>query len=408
MRCLVCNSDDLHPVLDLGRQPLANYLLERPDDPFGSYPLGLMCCADCSHGQLSHFASPEDLFRHYLYASGTSGSLGKYFDWFCDETVRMFPAGSDILEIACNDGSLLARLQSGGFNLLGVDPASNLTVEARARGLEVIDEFWPCPDALGGRKFDLIVGMNVAAHNPDPYAFMTGVAAALKANGVCVIQTSQANMLANGEFDTIYHEHFSFFTPNSMAVLARRAGLELRAIELVDVHGVSFAFVLAKPDCRRDVSTYLTTPPYGLRRLPLPAGNSCPVSQYEAFGKAARERMARVSEICAGHRAAGRDICFVGAAAKAITFLHAAGIKPDYVYDEAPLKIGRYIPGVGAPILPLTEVVAARDPLIVMAAWNFREELTAKVRRLTPGARPRFLVYFPQVEEYQFEAGEQQ
>lgn len=406
MRCLACNDPSTRLVLDLGRQPLANHLLETPDAPFGTYPLGLECCPACGHGQLSHFASPEELFRHYLYASGTSGSLGRYFDWFADETARAFAPGSDILEIACNDGSLLARFKPHGFKLLGVDPASNLAQQSRAKGLEVIDEFWPCPQATAGRKFDLIVGMNVAAHTPDPFGFMVGVADALKDDGLCVIQTSQARMLINGEFDTIYHEHYSFYTPRSMATLAARAGLELRAVSMVDVHGTSFAFMLAKPGCRRDVSGFLASAPFCLEHGVLPqlgpmaSAVTGSAEQYDGFGVAARERMARVREICQAHEAQGREICFVGAAAKAITFLHAAGLRPSHFFDEAPLKIGRYIPTAASPIRALTDIVSVRDPLVVVSAWNFRQELTAKVRALRPDTPPRFLVYFPEVEEY--------
>lgn len=404
MHCLACNNSGLRAVLDLGQQPLANHLLENKDDPFAVHPLGLMCCPRCGHGQLSHFVSPEELFRHYFYASGTSGSLGAYFEWFCAEAAKVFAPGSDILEIACNDGSLLARFKPYGFNLTGVDPAGNLVGVARARGLEVIGDFWPCPDAIGSRKFDLIVGMNVLAHTPDPCAFLAGVGKALKDDGLCVIQTSQANMLVNGEFDTVYHEHFSFFTPGSMATLAARAGLVLRAVNRVDIHGVSFAFVLSRPGCRRDVSGFLAAGPYGVEHGlvpgPLDGRITGSLEQYDEFGRTARERMAKVVDLVGKHRAAGRKICFVGAAAKATTFLHAAKIKPDRVYDEAPLKIGRYIPGLGLPIEPLAGIAAIGEPLIVISAWNFRKELAFKVKGILPGKSCPFLVYFPEVEEF--------
>ncbi|MDQ2764392.1 MAG: hypothetical protein M3Y22_13220, partial [Pseudomonadota bacterium] len=183
--------------------------------------------------------------------------------------------------------------------------------------------------------------------------------------------------------------------------LRARAGLELRSVSLVDVHGTSFAFVLAKPDADRDISGFLTSAPYG---VPCPASAddaTGSADQYNRFGEAADARMARVREILAVHRAAGRAICFVGAAAKAITFLHTAGIKPDHVFDEAPLKVGRYIPVIDLPIQPLADIVAIERPLIVIAAWNFRSELTAKIKRLMAENDLRFLVYFPEVEEYQ-------
>lgn len=404
MRCLACNTDSVASVLDLGLQPLANCLLKRREDLFSSYPLGLVCCPACGHGQLSHFVSAKELFDHYLYASGGCDSLREYFSWFAAEVGRLLSPGADVLEIACNDGTLLGELKPFGYNLLGVDPAANLVEIARSRGFDVIGDFWPCFQAINGRQFDLIVGMNVLAHTPDPHAFLLGVRSALKPDGICLIQTSQARMLLNGEFDTIYHEHFSFFTPRSMATLAARAGLELRAVKLVQVHGTSFAFILTRTECQRDVTDFLASGPYGVQPPSVAAGIIDQITgsgeQYQGFGAAAQARMARVKEACAAHRGSGHPICFVGAAAKAITFLHAAGIRPDHVYDEAPLKIGRYIPGIDVCIEALADIALVNTPLIVISAWNFRDILTAKLKSLLGSRNSEFLVYFPEVEQY--------
>ena len=406
LHCLACGGTNLAMALDLGAQPPANFLLERPEDAYPIYPLGLTWCRDCGHGQLPFLVAPEELFRHYLYASGTSGTLGRFFDWFRDETARVFPKGARLLEIACNDGSLLGRLAAAGFATLGVDPAENLVAEARRDGLDVLAEFWPCPEALGDRAFDLIIGMNVLAHNPAPFEFLCGVREALSRDGICVIQTSQANMLVNGEFDTIYHEHYSFFTPRSMAALTRRAGLEIRAVKLVDVHGTSFAFLLAKPGGGRDIEGYLSSPPFAVAAGDAHGSIVSRVTgsdtQYQTFAETARARMETVRRIIARHRAAGRRICAVGAAAKALVFLHAAGLRPDYVYDEAPLKIGRFIPAMGVPILALDRIAGLDEPaLIVISAWNYRNELARKVRDRRPGRNDTFLVYFPEVEEFE-------
>lgn len=405
MPCLACDANSLATAIDLGRQPLANYLLKQPGEAYPVYPLGMSFCRDCGHGQLSYFVSPEELFVHYLYASGTSGSLGRYFDWFCDHTAAEFNAAeAEVLEVACNDGSLLARLAERGFKVLGVDPATNLAEEGRRRGLDILCEFWPCPDAVGDRKFDLVVGMNVLAHTPTPFAFLKGVERVLKDDGLCVIQTSQANMLVNGEFDTIYHEHFSFFTPHSMRMLASRAGLELRAVNLADIHGTSFIFVLAKPACRRDAASFLASGTYALEHSvsmgPIASRITGSAEQYGLFSQAAHARMAKVREIVAEHRDRGGEICFVGAAAKAITFMHAAGIRPDHVYDEAPLKIGCIVPGIDRVIEPLTAITETKDPLVVISAWNFRDELCRKVKNIVGRDEMSFVVYFPEVEAF--------
>ncbi len=402
MRCLACDGTRLSTGIDLGQQPLANHLLGRPDEAYRTYPLCMNYCQDCGHGQLSYFASPEELFAHYLYASGTSASLGSYFDWFSEQVAATFdPAETDILEVACNDGSLLARLAARGFRVLGVDPAVNLAEEGRRLGLNILAEFWPCPKGVGERKFDLIIGMNVLAHTPTPFDFLKGVEQALKDDGICLIQTSQANMLVNGEFDTIYHEHFSFFTPNSMRMLAARAGLQVRAVNLVDIHGTSFAFVLSKPGCRRDIGAFLASGDYVVEHSqdtgPVAGQITGSAEQYGIFKDVANARIDKVRQIVAAHRRRGGDICFVGAAAKAITFMHAAGIQPDHVYDEAPLKIGRRIPGIDRVIEPLAAIAETRNPLVVLSAWNFKEELSRKVKIIMGNDDLQFLVYFPEV-----------
>lgn len=403
--CLACGGADLRVALNLARQPPANLLLSDANQDYPSFPLALNYCANCGHGQQAYFAAPGNLFNHYLYASGTSGTLAAYFDWFSEEVSRLSNQPLDILEIACNDGSLLRRLAKAGHTTLGVDPAANLAADARRSGLEVITDFWPCPNALKGRRFDLVVAMNVLAHTPDPVGFLRGVADVLAQDGLCIVQTSQAGMLVNGEFDTIYHEHYSFFTPNSMGVLVNRAGLEIKAVRLVAIHGTSFTFVLGKTGGSRNLDRFLASGRFAVavgsgEERAADAVTGSP-SQYIAFAASATDRMKRVREIVAHRRAEGRKICLVGAAAKAMTFLHAAPLDADAVFDEAPLKIGRFIPGTGLPIQAMERIADIAEPILaILSAWNFRDELTRKVRQRLPDRDISFLVYFPDVVEF--------
>src|SRR5262249_43720126 len=158
--------------------------------------------------QLGYFVDPERLFSHYVYASGTSRTLGEYFAWFADQVVNLVGTGAKILEIGCNDGSLMLRLAERGLRVRGVDPARNLVAHAHANGLDVVCDLWPT-NTLGDTRFDLVVAQNVLAHNSNPLAFLKKIGEALSDRGICVVQTSQAAMLSNGEFDTIYHEHCS-------------------------------------------------------------------------------------------------------------------------------------------------------------------------------------------------------
>lgn len=404
--CLACGSQDLAEALDLGKQALANNLEDHVNLNPTTHELRLNYCAHCGHAQQACFVPPEKLFLHYLYASGTSKTLENYFLWFSGECKKIKPAGAKVLEIASNDGSLMVFLRAAGFAVIGVDPAKNLAHIASERGLTTICDFWPTPQLAPDKKFDLIIGQNVLAHTPDPLHFLSTVAATLEDDGVCVLQTSQARMLENGEFDTIYHEHYSFFSIDSMAQLAQRAGLRLRAIRRVAIHGDSFVFVLGKPgekwaDEGRSVD-WFTTAPFHIDTPDWSSQTSeqAHAAAFRTFRTRATQRMNRVTDILAQHKMRGRQICFVGAAAKAVVFMNAAQIEPDIIFDEATLKIGKFIPGFRTPIRSLEEIASLTQAcLFVISAWNFRLEIEAKIRALLTFDDAVFLHYFPDILE---------
>jgi 2-polyprenyl-3-methyl-5-hydroxy-6-metoxy-1,4-benzoquinol methylase len=366
-------------------------------------PLGLTACADCSHGQLTHFVDPTLLFGEYLYKSGTSQTLRDFFEWFY-AAVRPLTADARVLEIASNDGSLLRHFAEAGFTAIGVEPALNVAEEATASGLNVIRDFFPTT-ALAGEQFDLVLGLNVVAHNPAPLDFLRGVARSLGPTGVAVLQTSQAQMVPRAEFDTIYHEHYSFFTPRSMEALARRAELELVKTSLTDVHGTSFVWVLAKPGSRPRALAALDEGRFAVRSSVLAdlvtfLSGRDPMSLYSEFAQAARRRLAATASEIEQRRAEGFEIVLVGAAAKAITFARAGGIRPDRVLDEAPDKIGRWVPGLDVRIERLAAAgTSSNRALFVLSAWNFADELARKVRSTQAGPAD-FLVYFPELRRF--------
>lgn len=403
--CIVCGSD-VTPLLDLDVQPPANLLLAHSGDAYEAFPLGFANCPACTHGQLTHFVDPAKLFKHYLYASGTSGTLKAYFEWFSDTLRRASRPGARVLDIASNDGSLLGILESRGFEAIGVDPAENLNQVAIAAGRKVITGFFPAarPEGL----FDIIVAMNVAAHTPDPSTFMKGVRECLAPGGVAIIQTSQALMIANGEFDTVYHEHYSFYTVASMARLAEKSGLRVEASRLTSVHGTSLLSFLRRADddampfafeesAPFSVSWPSPTPPFLSPEL---EGSEAAVA-YAQFAEGAKIAMRTAADAVARHRASGRRVALVGVAAKALTFIRAAGIEPDFYIDEAALKVGLTIPGTSHPIEPLQNAGAiASDTTFLIGAWNFAEELMRKIRNVCDGGvTPKFIVYFPKLVE---------
>jgi len=403
-QCIVCE-ERTEPLLDLDVQPLANVLLEDKAQPFQAYPLGLAVCPACSHGQLTHFLPPDSLFSHYLYASGTSQTLQSYFGWFADALGGCLRPGARVLEVASNDGSLLSCLAARGLAVTGVDPAANLNAVAQAAGHDVLTGFFP--QARPGGAFDAVIAMNVAAHTPEPAAFLRGVTEVLAPGGVAIIQTSQALMIGNGEFDTIYHEHYSFFTVASMRRLAARVGLRLEQVRLVSVHGTSFLFFLRRADDLVPPLAFEAGPPFAVGWPdPEPAYLSRHLSReearaaYGAFAAKARATMRSVSARAAWHKAQGRQIALAGVAAKALTFIRAAGIAPDLYLDEAPLKIGRLVPGAEVPIAPLASIGRLQqDTVFLIGAWNFADELMRKIRGIEHGFKATFLIHYPQFKE---------
>jgi len=402
--CIVCDAQT-RPLLDLDRQPLANVLLGDATQASQAYPLGLAVCPRCTHGQLTHFLGPVALFRDYLYASGTSGTLRAYFRWFAAALGRCVRPGARVLEIASNDGSLLGCLADEGFDVTGVDPADNLNQLAVAAGRKVLTGFFP--DTRPDGRSDVVIAMNVAAHTPAPLQFLEGVAGVLAPGGVAIIQTSQALMIGNGEFDTVYHEHYSFFTVASMRTLAARAGLRVEAVRLVSVHGVSFMFVLRRADETGPAIPFVGDPTFAVAWPdPAPAflspefAGSHADAAYAAFAAKAKRSMGEVAARVREHKAQGRQVALVGVAAKALTFIRAAGIVPDIYLDEAALKVGRLVPGAATSIAPLSSIATStRDTVFLIGAWNFADELIAKIKSFNLAFESTFLIHFPQLRE---------
>ncbi len=381
--CAICGTR-LRPLLDLGRQAMANALIETRTAPFTRYPLRFGWCPGCTHGQLLDFADPEDIFVDYLYASGTSQTLRAFFDWFAGAVVSSLGRDITVLELASNDGCLLDAFRDHGVSAIGVDPAKNLCKVAEDKGHNILCGFFP--DVRPAEPVDLIVAMNVIAHTPNPRGFMAGVADALRPGGIALIQTSQAHMIENGEFDTIYHEHYSFYSVRSMEALARTAGLSLQRFDLVSVHGTSFVFALRKSGEAEAHVTFegdflVSQPPYPAPMLRRDVSDADAAAAYTQFTDTAIIRMTETRELLEKYRAKGFRVGLLGVAAKALTFINAAGIVPDLFLDEAPLKIGRFVPGADRPIEPLRSLLDMdHDVVLLIGAWNFADELAAKVR----------------------------
>ena len=381
--CLCCDNPKLELALDLNSQPLANSYLKNFNDEEDTFPLGINFCPECSHIQLTHAVDPDRLFRDYLYVSGTTKTLREYFDWFVS-FCEQYASGKKILDIACNDGTQLDSFKKNGYETYGIDPAENL-YELSSKNHTVVCDYLT-EDSMKelGVKFDIITAQNVFAHNTYPQDFLRVCKDNLSDQGVVFIQTSQADMVKNNQFDTIYHEHISFFSVKSFCTLAKKVGFNVIDVQRTSVHGTSFVFVLSNSGVDR--SEELISLEDNL--------DSVKMKEYsDKCKKIASDTYEKVLEL----KSEGYKIIGYGAAAKGNTFLNFSKFDLDYIVDDNPLKHNLYSPGSKIKILSPDVLSDEKEKIcVVPLAWNFFNEIKEKVDSRVTTERI-FLKYFPEV-----------
>jgi 2-polyprenyl-3-methyl-5-hydroxy-6-metoxy-1,4-benzoquinol methylase len=343
--CLCCGSERLKLVLDLNEQPLANSFKKTAEEAEPYFPLCLNICEDCTHLQLSHAVNPDLLFKNYLYVSGTSQTLRDYFDWFAKRTLEYFEVEpKSVLDIACNDGSQLNSFKTLGLKTYGIDPAENLHVLSNANHEVVCDYFKEkYVYHYKMKNLDIITAQNVFAHNSYPLEFLQQCKEIMSDSTRLFIQTSQADMIKNNEFDTIYHEHLSFFNSNSMTALAERAGLYIIDITKTPIHGNSYVFVLSKvPGARKSVQSQLDQErEQGLQDM----------NTYLSYADRCYTIVEDLNETIQHYRGLGYVVAGYGAAAKGMTLINFGDVNLDFVIDDNPLKQGLFCPGSNIPVV---------------------------------------------------------
>lgn len=386
--CVACGHAHLKAILDLGYQPLANDFLE-PSSVLDTYPLKLILCVSCFHAQLSIAVDPNRLFRDYSYVSGTSVTLSKFFDNFVNTLVAEYGNVAKILDIGSNDGSFLEKFRKTNWNYLGVDPAINLIPESAARGVVTLPSFFDqkIADVLA-KDFDVVVAMNVFAHTQNPLEILLGIKHCLSDKGKAYIQTSQADMFISGEFDTVYHEHISFFNVRSMKALLKRAGLHLSNVSIVPIHGGSYLWEISKSKGEEmSLVREVQEVSIGLYKSEL----------YEDFARLALSKVNEVQEIVNDFREKKYTIVSYGAAAKGNTFINFSELHFDYILDDTPQKIGRLSPAGGCVVSDPKVLMQIQSPiLVVIPAWNFGDEILEKIRGFRNNIEDVYLTYFPQ------------
>lgn len=391
--CLCCGSERLKLVLDLNEQPLANSFKKTAEEDEPTFPLRLNICEDCTHLQLSHAVNPDLLFKNYLYVSGTSQTLRDYFDWFAKRTLEYFEiAPQTVLDIACNDGSQLNSFKALGLKTYGVDPAENLHPLSSANHDVVCDYFTDkYAYHYGSKNLDIITAQNVFAHNSYPLEFLKQCKEIMHDKSRLFIQTSQADMIKNNEFDTIYHEHLSFFNTSSMSALAARAGLHIIDIQKTPIHGNSYMFVMSKVSGSRP-SVQLQLDQEGQQGLQ-------DMNTYLAYADRASTIVEDLKQTIEHYRSLGYVIAGYGAAAKGNTLINFGDIYLDYIIDDNPMKQGLFAPGSNIPVVPIDMLDQCDDLKVafVPLAWNFFKEIQGKIKAKRDREGDVFVKYFPTV-----------
>ena len=379
----------------MGKQPLANSFKLKRDDVQEEYPLAINHCEDCYHVQLTHSVNPELMFNDYLYVSGTSKTMHSHMKTFAEFAVKT-TKGKLVLDVGCNDGTQLDYFKDLGFITFGVDPAKNLEEVSSKKGHSIFCEWFDHNFAERINKaklsFDVITAQNVFAHGPNPLNFLLTAKSVMHDDSTLIIQTSQANMIKNNEFDTIYHEHVSFFNIQSMDKLCKRAGLYLVGVDYMPIHGTSFVFVIRKKFDGRNVD------------LLIKEEQSNGLYSPETYVRYAQRCNDIVSEL--KHQTdfvrqgmIDWNVVGYGAAAKGMTLLNYAKLDLDFIVDDNPLKQGRFTPGSSIPVVSQKEILKLKGTtLFVPLAWNFFDEIRDKIKGIRDNEYDRFIKYFPEVK----------
>lgn len=393
--------------MDLGASPLAQSFLSQHQlnqmEPF--YPLHVYVCGKCFLVQIQEFVAPENIFSDYLYFASYSDSWLAHARAYTKEMVQRFPLNekSLVVEIASNDGYLLQYFVEKKIPVLGIEPAANVATVAVQKGVPSLVKFFNSDTArelvAKGQRADLLLGNNVLAHVPDINDFVTAMKILLKPAGVITMEFPHLmRLMEENQFDTIYHEHFSYFSFLAVEKIFAAHGLTPFDVQELPTHGGSLRiFARHAEDSSKPVGSSVTE----LRARELSAGFDR-LATYSRFGEQAKETKRKLLEFLIHAKQSGKRIAAYGAAAKGNTLLNYCGIRTDfidYVVDRSPHKQGKYLPGVRIPIYPPEHIRETRPDYLLILPWNLKEEIM-KSNAYLWGWGGRFVVPIPEVIVY--------
>jgi SAM-dependent methyltransferase len=404
-RCRSCDAEVRESFADLGMSPLANSYVPvakaNAMEPF--YPLHAQVCTACWLVQLQEYAAATNIFDDYAYFSSFSDSWLAHARRYTEAMIERFKLGpsSRVVEIASNDGYLLQYFQQAGVPVLGIEPSGNVAKAAIDKGVPTRIEFFGTTAArrlaAEGHLADLLLGNNVLAHVPDLNDFVAGMKIALAPQGIITMEFPHLEKLvAQCQFDTIYHEHFSYFSFCAVERVFARHGLTLFDVEELPTHGGSLRIYARHADASaRPVTAAISA----LRQREQSAGYER-IDLYRAFAQRVCEAKRDLLAFIIRAKREGKSIVAYGAAAKGNTLLNYCGIGTDmidYVVDRSPYKQGRLLPGTRIPIHPPEHIGETRPDYVLILPWNLREEISQQMAHINHWGG-RFVVPIPQVE----------
>lgn len=385
--CRFCRSKLKHTFVDLGMSPLCESYLTADQlnqmEPF--YPLHVKVCEECYLVQLEEYVSGEDIFSEYAYFSSYSDSWLKHSSNYVDMITQRLNLGphSLVVELASNDGYLLQYFVKKGIPALGVEPAANVATVAVKKGVPTLVKFFGRQTAremiADGLAADVVIGNNVLAQVPDLNDFISGIRIILKPGGVATIEFPHLmRLMEENQYDTIYHEHFSYFSLITAEKIFAAHGLVLFDVEELPTHGGSLRIYLRHLE---DNSKPVSPAVVNLRNHELAAGLNR-METYADFAGAVMESKRALLELLIQLRREGKSVAGYGAPGKGNTLLNYCGIRTDFLeftVDRNSYKQGRFLPGTHIPIYPVEFIRKRRPDYILILPWNLREEIVEQL-----------------------------
>jgi SAM-dependent methyltransferase len=403
--CRFCSEPLRRSLVDLGMAPLSNAYLapEELENAEAFYPLHARVCESCLLVQLPEFTSPEQIFGHYAYFSSYSDSWLEHARRYVDAMIERFgyDQGSAVMEVASNDGYLLQYFKARGVPVMGIEPARNVAAVAQAAGIPTLVKFLGVGTAREmrsqGHGADLLIGNNVLAHVPNINDFVGGLKVLLNPGGVLTMEFQHLmRLMERNQFDTIYHEHFSYLSLLTAEKIFSAHGLSVFDVQELSTHGGSLR-VFA---CHADETTHELSPRVAQLRDAELAFGLANIETYDAFGERVRETKFALLEFLIEARRQGKSVVGYGAPAKGNTLLNYCGIRDDllaYTVDRSPHKQGFFLPGTHIPIYAPEKIAETKPDYLLILAWNLKDEIMAQMAQIRSWGG-RFAIPIPHLE----------